>query len=77
MFFLFAKFAARPLSNQIEDRRKLIAKIKKADELYKEKIDEATNKAHDIIQEASLQKEKIITEAETLALKQQVEIINE
>ncbi len=77
IFFLFSRFAARPLSNQIEKRRKLIAKIKKADELYKEKIDEAENKAHDIIQGATQQKNKIITEGETLALKQQVEIVNE
>jgi F0F1-type ATP synthase membrane subunit b/b' len=62
MFLIFAKFAARPLSNQIEERRKLIAKIKKADELYKQKIDEADAKAHDIIQEAKQQKDKIITE---------------
>jgi len=77
MFLIFAKFAARPLSNQIEERRKLIAKIKKADELYKQKIDEADTKAHGIIQEAKQQKDKIITEWETLALKQQVQIINE
>lgn len=77
MFFIFAKFAARPLSHQIEDRRKLIAKIKKADELYKEKIDEAENKAQSIIHDATQQKEKILSEGETLALKQQVEIINE
>ncbi len=77
MFLIFAKFAARPLSNQIEERRKLIEKIKKADELYKQKIDEAEDKAHSIIQDATQQKNKIITEGETLALKQQVEIINE
>jgi len=77
MFFLFSRFAAKPLSNQIEDRRKLIAKIKKADELYKEKIDEAEGKAHGIIQNAMTQKDKILTEGETLALKQQVEIVNE
>lgn len=77
MFFIFAKFAARPLSNQIEERRKLVAKIKKADELYKEKIDEAQWKAHNILQDAMQQKDKIIVEWETLALKQQVQIVNE
>jgi len=77
MFFIFSKFAARPLSTQIEARRKLIEKIKKADELYKQKIDEAEQKAQDTITEAMRQKEKIITEWESLALKQQVEIIND
>lgn len=77
MFFLFSKFAARPLSNQIEERRKLISKIKKADELYKSKIEEAEGKAHTIIQDAMGQKDKILTEGETLALKQQVQIVNE
>ncbi len=77
MFFIFSRFAAKPLSNQIEERRKLIAKIKKADELYNQKINEAEDKAQSIIHEASQQKDKIITEGETLALKQQVEIVNE
>jgi len=77
MFFLFSKFAARPLSNQIEERRKLIAKIKKADELYKQKIDEAEQTAKETITEAMKQQEKILTEGESLALKQQVEIVNE
>jgi F-type H+-transporting ATPase subunit b len=77
MFFIFSKFAARPLSTQIEARRQLIEKIKKADELYKQKIDEAEQKAQDTITEAMRQKEKIITEWESLALKQQVEIIND
>lgn len=62
MFFIFSKFAARPLSTQIEARRKLIEKIKKADELYKQKIDEAEAKAQDTITEAMRQKEKIIIE---------------
>jgi F0F1-type ATP synthase membrane subunit b/b' len=62
MFFIFSKFAARPLSTQIEARRQLIEKIKKADELYKQKIDEAEQKAQDTITEAMRQKEKIITE---------------
>lgn len=77
MFFLFSRFAAKPLSNQIEERRKLIAKIKKADELYKSKIEEAEGKAHTIIQDAMGQKDKILVEGETLALKQQVQIVNE
>jgi len=49
MFFIFSKFAARPIARQIENRRKLIEKIKKADELYKEKIQEAEQKAQSII----------------------------
>jgi len=77
MFFIFSKFAARPLSNQIEERRKLISKIKKADELYKEKISEAEWKANNLIQDAMHQKDKIIVEWETLALKQQIQIVNE
>jgi F0F1-type ATP synthase membrane subunit b/b' len=62
MFFIFSKFAARPLSHQIEERRLLIDKIKKADELYKQKIDEAEQKAQYTINESMKQKEKIITE---------------
>lgn len=77
MFFIFSKFAARPLSAQIEQRRKLIEKIKKADELYKQKIDEAEETAQDMIFQSMKQKEKIITEWESIALKQQVEIVQE
>lgn len=77
MFFIFSKFAARPLSSQIEKRRKLIEKIKKADELYKEKIDEAEQTAQDMILQSMRQKEKIIVEWESIALKQQVEIVQE
>jgi len=51
MFFLFAKFAANPIAKQIENRRDLIGKIKKADELYKQKIQEAEEKAQNIISE--------------------------
>jgi F0F1-type ATP synthase membrane subunit b/b' len=51
MFWIFSKFAAKPISRQIENRRKLIDKIKKADELYKEKIQEAEQKAQSIISE--------------------------
>lgn len=77
MFFIFSKFAARPLSSQIEERRKLIEKIKKADELYKQKIDEAEQTAQDMILQSMKQKEKIIIEWESIALKQQVEIVQE
>lgn len=77
MFLIFSKFAAKPISKQIENRRKLIDKIKKADELYKEKIQEAEQKAEQIISEWMKKKESIITEWESLALKKQIEIINE
>lgn len=77
MFFLFSKFVAKPISKQIEDRRRLIEKIKKADELYKEKIEEAEKKAESIISDGLVKKESIITEWESLALKKQIEIIQE
>ncbi len=77
MFFLFSRFVAKPISHQIEERRKLIEKIKKADELYKEKIEEAEKKAEIIISDWLVKKETIISEWESLALKKQVEIIQE
>lgn len=77
MFFIFAKFAAKPISKQIENRRNLIEKIKRADELYKEKIQEAEEKAQHIIFEWTQKRESIIIEWESLALKKQIEIINE
>jgi len=77
MFFIFSRFAARPLSAQIEERRKLIDKIKKADELYNEKIEEANAKAQQTIADSMRQKEKIMTEGEVLALNKQIEIVNE
>lgn len=77
MFFLFSRFVAKPISQQIEDRRTLINKIKKADELYKEKIEEAEKKAEWIISDGLTKKESIITEGETLALKKQIEIIED
>lgn len=77
MFFLFSRFVAKPISKQIEDRRILINKIKKADELYKEKIEEAEKKAEWIISDGLTKKESIITEGETLALKKQIEIIED
>lgn len=77
MFFLFSRFVAKPISKQIEERRKLIEKIKKADELYKEKIEEAEKKAEGIISDWLIKKENIITEWESIALKKQIEILQE
>ena len=51
MLFIFSKFLAKPISSAIETRRNLIEKIKKADELYKEKIEEADQKVEAMIME--------------------------
>ena len=77
MIFIFSKFLAKPIAKTIEERRSLIEKIKKADELYKEKIEEADQKAEAMIMEWVKKRELIISEWETLALKKQIEIINE
>lgn len=77
MLFIFSKFLAKPISSAIEKRRNLIEKIKKADELYKEKIEEADQKVEAMIMEWVKKRETIISEWESLALKKQIEIINE
>jgi F-type H+-transporting ATPase subunit b len=77
IFFLFSKFAAKPLANAIEERRELLQKLKHADEAFHQKIQEAEKKSEGIVAEANTTKESIINEAALLASKKQKEMINE
>ena len=51
MFLLFNRFAAKPLANAIEDRKKLLAKLENADKAYDEKLEIAKLEAKEIVQE--------------------------
>jgi len=77
IFFLFSKFAAKPLSNAIEERRELLKKLKHADEVYNQKIKEAELKAEEIIAVGTTTKESMIHDATTIASKKQKEMITE
>lgn len=77
MFFLFSKFAAKPLSSAIEERRTLLKKLKHADEVYNQKIQEAEAKAEEIITEGNTTKESMINDATAIANKKQKEILAE
>ncbi len=77
IFWLFSKFAAKPLAAAIEDRRALLKKLEHADQAYTKKIQEAEEASHKIIEEANNTKESIINEAGLLANKRQKELISE
>jgi F0F1-type ATP synthase membrane subunit b/b' len=51
IFWLFSKFAAKPLANEIENRRALLAKLEHADQAYAQKLQEAEKQAEKIIAE--------------------------
>lgn len=74
---IFVWAFGKPLVKSLQEREVLISKLKAADEVYHEKIQEAQVQVEDIIAKGMIRKEQIITEGESLALKKQVEIINE
>jgi|AntRauTorckE6833_2_1112554.scaffolds.fasta_scaffold141124_1 F-type H+-transporting ATPase subunit b len=74
MFWLFSKFAAKPLAKAIEERRSLIHKLENAEDSYAEKIQEANKEAEKIIREGLKKKETIIHEAQELAKQKQEKI---
>ena len=74
---IFVWAFGKPLVKELKERDSLIRKLKAADEVYYQKIQEAEIKAKDIIAQGMMEKEHIITEWEALALKKQVEIIDE
>jgi F0F1-type ATP synthase membrane subunit b/b' len=51
MFWIFNKFASKPLSKSIEDRKILLKKLKTADKAYDEKLEIAKLEARDIVQD--------------------------
>lgn len=77
MFWLFNKFAAKPLSNAIEDRKKLIDKLKKADEAYEEKLEIAKIESREIVQEGMERKNQLIAEGWMLWDQKRVSILND
>jgi len=77
MFWLFSKFAAKPLATAIEERRELLHKLKHADDVFTQKVKEAETKAEKIIAEGTATKESIINEASILASKKQKGMVQE
>ena len=67
MFWLFNRFAAKPLAQAIEDRKKLLAKLENADKAYDEKLEIAKLEAKEIVQEWMERKDKLIAEVWILA----------
>lgn len=77
MFWIFNKFVAHPLSNEIAARNAHINKLKKADEEYANLLSNAEDKKNQILAEANMQKEKILDNAQQLASTQQANIIQQ
>ncbi len=77
MFWLFSKFAAKPLANAIENRKEMLEKLKNADKAYEEKIEFAKQEAKKIVQDWMERKEKLILEAGVLANQKRDEIISD
>jgi F-type H+-transporting ATPase subunit b len=75
IFWLFSKFAAKPLANAIEDRKKLLKKLEDADKVYEDKLEAARLEAKEIVQDWMKRKEKLIFEAGLLADKKRDEIL--
>jgi len=62
VFVIFAWAFGKPLVKNLQERDGLIKKLKAADEVYHQKIQEAEVKAGDIIAQGMARKEQIITE---------------
>ena len=75
IFWIFNKFAAKPLSKAIEDRKQLIAKLKEADKAYDEKLEIAKIESREIVQEWMERKDQLIAEGWILADKKRSEIL--
>ena len=76
-FWLLKKLVAVPLIKELEERKKLLQKLKDAEKEYERIISEAKQKAEKIISEANNLRKKIITEAEEAAKIRQQEIMAE
>jgi F-type H+-transporting ATPase subunit b len=76
-FLVFKYFFADKILEAVEERKKLLEKIKKAEEEYQRIIAEAEEKKKQILQEAEEHKKKIIEEAEALAKQKAEQIIKE
>jgi len=76
-FWVFKYFFADAIVNAIEERRKLINKLKNAEQEYKMMIEKAEGEKKQIIEEALQHKNQIIEEARALALKEKEKIIEE
>ncbi len=77
IFWLFSKFAAKPLANAIEGRKEMLQKLKNADKAYEEKIELAKEETKKIVQDWIERKEKLILEAGVLAGQKRDEIMSD
>ena len=75
--FVFKYFFADSIAKSIEERRKLLQKIKNAEQEYERMINEAKQKSSEIIQDALNHKNKIIEEAKVIAYEEKEKIIKE
>ena len=77
LFFLFKKLLASKITNAIEERRRLNAKLIKADEEYEKMIQEAQQESKKITQEWLEKKEALIAEAGSIAAKRKEELLED
>jgi F-type H+-transporting ATPase subunit b len=76
-FVLFRFFLAQPIVEAIEKRKKLLDKIKNAEQEYQRLIEEAQQEKRKILEEAEKHKLQIIEEAKATALKEKEKIISD
>ncbi|USN56896.1 MAG: hypothetical protein H6766_08060 [Candidatus Peribacteria bacterium] len=75
MFILIKVFLTKPVVSALHERKKLIEKLENADEEYDAMINEANEKAKNIIGESLQHKKNILQETQTLADKTKNDII--
>jgi len=75
--FLFRKLLGDRIVQVVEERKKMIEKLKKADEEYDQMINEAKRESQHLISEAEQEKNKLIHEAHLIAEDEKSEIIKD
>ena len=76
LFYLFKKFVADRLSSSIEVKKKLIKKLDYAEKKYKVIIDNAYIERDKIVKEAKSWRNKLFQDMENVALNKSNEIIS-
>lgn len=75
--FLFRKLLGDRIVQVVEERKKMIEKLKKADEEYDQMINEAKRESQHLISEAEQEKNKLIHEAHLIAEDEKLKIIKD
>ena len=76
-FLVFKYFFADQILEAIENRKKMLEKIKKAEDEYEKIIEKAEEEKNNILREAERHKKQILEEAEALAKERAKQIIEE